>query len=172
MIFLLYSKYFKSENNSVILDKTGTEEIIEGNQIKNIKYESSDDEGRKYLIMAEVGEINNEKPNLINLNIVNAEITLNNNSKILISSNEAEYNHSTNNTKFKKNVELSHNKQSLKAEFLNLEFEKNLVEAFNNVHYKNDELSLKADKIDMNIKTKNFKIYNFSDQKVIIESLD
>ena len=124
MIFLLYSKYFKSENNSVILDKTGTEEIIEGNQIKNIKYESSDDEGRKYLIMAEVGEINNEK-NLINLNIVNAEITLNNNSKILISSNEAEYN-PPQIIQNLKNVELSHNKQSLKAEFLNLEFEKNL----------------------------------------------
>ena len=56
MIFLLYSKYFKSENNSVILDKTGTEEIIEGNQIKNIKYESSDDEGRKYLIMLRLGD--------------------------------------------------------------------------------------------------------------------
>ena len=53
---------------------------------------------------------------------------------------------------------------------LNIFFDKNLIEAFNNLNYKNLDIIMLADKIEIDLLTKNSKIYNFKDNKVIIKN--
>ena len=62
---------------------------------------------------------------------------------------------------------LEHN---IVCENLNIFFNKNLIEAFNNLNYKNLDIIMLADKIEIDLLTKNSKIYNFNDNNVIIKN--
>ena len=56
------------------------------------------------------------------------------------------------------------------CENLNIFFNENLIEAFNNLNYKNLNIIMLADKIEIDLLTKNSKIYNFNDNNVIIKN--
>ena len=58
IIYFLYSNYFKSDDFINESNKENQEKIIDENQIKNIKYESTDKIGRKYTIKSRQGKIN------------------------------------------------------------------------------------------------------------------
>ena len=170
--YSIFELYFKKNKLPKLVNEKQIIELTDQNKIKDIKYESTDKLGRKYMIMAKSGMIDKNISNLIDLNNVKAEIVLVDGSKILISSDLAKYNNLNNDTYFKKNIRLIYNEQLLTADNLNILFDKNLLEAFNNLTYKNSDLSLKADKIEINIKTKNSKIFNFDDEKVVVENLN
>ena len=55
-------------------------------------------------------------------------------------------------------------------ENLNIFFNKNLIEAFNDLNYKNSDIIMLADKIEIDLLTKNSKIYNFNDNNIIIKN--
>ena len=56
------------------------------------------------------------------------------------------------------------------CENLNVFFKKNLIEAFNNLNYKNLDFVMFADKIEIDLLTKYSKIYNFNEKNVIIKN--
>ena len=170
IIYFIYFSYFKSEDLVNDVKNESGEKTINENQIKNIKYESTDKIGRKYTIKSKQGEINRNNPNIIFLKVVTAEILLLDNTIISINSDEAKYNNISNDTEFNKNVKLEHENQFLNSDNLNIFFNKNLLEAHGNLLYKNEDFTLKADKIEVNIVTKNFKIYNISDKKIHIKT--
>lgn len=170
IIYFLYSNYFKSDDFINESNKENQEKIIDENQIKNIKYESTDKIGRKYTIKSRQGKINQKNPNMILLKMVTAEILLLDNTIIFINSDEAKYNNISNDTEFEKNVKLKHENQFLDSDNLNIFFNKNLLEAYGNLIYRNQDFTLKADKIEVSIDTKDFKIYNKSDKKIQIKT--
>ena len=168
ILIFIYQKYFKNElNDNVIINK---EEIIKTeNNLINIEYESIDREGRRYIITAETGNFKKENSELIFMTNVNAKIFLLDGSVIYVSSLNAEYNTLVYNTKFYKEVKMEFLEHHIFCENLNIFFNKNLIEAFNNLNYKNSDIIMLADKIEIDLLTKNSKIYNFDENNIIIK---
>ena len=169
ILIFVYQKYFKEETiDSLAINKdeiTKTE-----NNLINIEYESIDNEGRRYIITAETGNFKEEKSELIFMTNVSAKIFLLDGSIIYVSSLNAEYNTLIYNTKFYKEVNMKFLENHIFCENLNIFFNKNLIEAFNDLNYKNSDIIMLADKIEIDLLTKNSKIYNFNENKIIIKN--
>ena len=170
---IVYQKYFKTEleKDTVINENTSeNKERNDGeNNLINITYESIDREGRKYIITAETGNFEEDGSDLIYMTNVNAKIILLDGSIIYINSLKAEYNSSSYDTKFNKNVELKFSEHIIFCQNLNIFFQENLIEAFNDLTYKNSDIIMLADKIEIDLLTKKSKIYNFNNSNVIIK---
>ena len=100
---------------------------------------------------------------------VEAKIILLDGSIIYIESLNAEYDSSNYDTKFIKNVKLNFLNHNIFCQNLNIFFQKNLIEAFNDLTYKNLDIIMLADKVEIDLLTKKSKIYNFDKSNVIIK---
>ena len=101
---------------------------------------------------------------------VNGIITDAKQNIIKIVSLSAKYNTSNRETNFFDNVLLTFADNRIKSENLDLFFEKNLVYMSKKIVYKNSNIELKADKIKMEILSKNIKIYmDNKDQRIEIK---
>ena len=169
---LFYFKYIDKSDQTNKVDKIKDEivgsEDTKGNVISNIKYESQDLEGRKYLIKSQKGILNKDSPNIIKMEKVNAIITLVDGTAIEIMSDYADYNNINFDTKFSNNIQVKHLEHIIKSDDLVLSFEGNLLKAFNNLTYENLDLIMFADKIIFDLKSKNTKIFNFDESNVEI----
>ena len=169
ILIFVYQKYFKKEfNENIAVNKD--ENAKEENNLINIVYESTDKEGRKYIITAETGNFKEEEPDLIYMTIVEAKIFLVDGSVIHINSLNAEYNTTIYDTKFYNNVKLNFLEHDIFCNNLNFFFKDNLIEAFDDLNYKNLDIIMFADKIEIDLLTKNSKIYNFNENSVIIRN--
>ena len=169
ILMFVYQKYFKKEfNENVVVNKE--ENTKEENNLVNIVYESVDKEGRKYIITAETGNFKEEEPDLIYMTIVEAKIYLLDESVIYIDSVNAEYNTISYDTKFYNKVKLNFLEHDIFCNNLNIFFKDNLIEAFNDLNYKNLDIIMFADKIEIDLLTNNSKIYNFNENSVIIKN--
>ena len=170
---LFYKIYFMKENMPTIskkIDKNSSFDVKNSNLIYNIEYISEFKDGSFYVITSEVGELIFDQPGLIKMEKVIATINLNNSSPIKISSDGAIYDNVNHNTKFYENVIMTHNEHNANSDNLDLLLDKNLVTLFNNVIYKNLDAELKADKMEIDLITKNSKIFmtNHSDKINIV----
>ena len=171
---LFYLKYInksdQTNKDDEIKKKNVELESIKGNVISDISYESQDFEGRKYLIKSHKGIVNKNNPNIIEMEKVNAKITLIDGTYITIVSDYAFYDNIKFDTKFSKNIEVKHLEHIIKSDNLVLSFERNQLEAFNNLTYENLDLIMFADKIIFDFKSKNTKIFNFDNSNVNIQN--
>ena len=171
ILIFVYQKYLKREfNGNIAVNKD--ENTKEENNLINIVYESIDKEGRKYIITAETGSFKEKEPDLIYMTIVEAKVFLLDGSVIYIDSLNAEYNTLSYDTKFYNNVKLNFLEHDIFCNNLNIFFKDNLIEAFNDLNYKNLDIIMFADKIEIDLLTNNSKIYNFNENSVIIKSRD
>ena len=171
---LFYLKYInksdQTNKDDEIKKKNVELESIKGNVISDISYESQDFGGRKYLIKSHKGIVNKNNPNIIEMEKVNAKITLIDGTYITIVSEYAFYDNIKFDTKFSKNIEVKHLEHIIKSDNLVLSFEGNQLEAFNNLTYENLDLIMFADKIIFDFKSKKTKIFNFDDSNVKIQN--
>ena len=171
---LFYLKYInksdQTNKDDEIKKKNVELESLKGNVISDISYESQDFEGRKYLIKSRRGIVNKNNPNIIEMEKVNAKITLIDGTYITIMSDYAFYDNIKFDTKFSKNIEVKHLEHIIKSDNLVLSFEGNQLEAFNNLTYENLDLIMFADKIIFDFKSKNTKIFNFDNSNVKIQN--
>tara|TARA_B100001057_G_scaffold438621_1_gene471235 strand:+ start:514 stop:1122 length:609 start_codon:yes stop_codon:yes gene_type:complete len=176
-----YQKYMVSNNTSYKVSKkndstkTINENLVSkenketANIIENLKYTSEDLFGNTYLINAKSALVKEGKIDQVKLFEVMAKIIQKDDEVIYINSDVADYNKINNNTIFKKNVNVKYGDQSIDAELINLDFSKNLIKIEDNVYYKNDNIKVNADKIEIDIKSKKSKItMNQIDDKVKI----
>jgi len=168
IFFGVYQRYFKKivDLNDPVLEQDSSKQ---DNNLINITYESVDNTGRKYIISAESGLINEKEPDLIFMTNVSAEIFLLDKSTIYIESQKAEYNSLNYDTKFQDNIKLEFKEHNVFCDNLNIFFKDNLLEAYNNLTYKNLNIIMTADKIELDLLTKNSKIFNYNENKVKIE---
>ena len=139
--------------------------------IKDIEYTSKDSKGNEYIIKALEGEIDYSNPNVIFLKKVTALINLKNSNNIKITSNFGKYNSSNYDTIFSKNVIITYLDNKISGDYLDFSLDKNLMIISRNVVMKNEKSSLKADVIEVNIDTKDIKIFMYEEnKKVIIDS--
>ena len=169
----LFFKYFKKSNlESEIKTKLEKTQVASENMIEDLKYFSIDKQGNEYQIEAKKGNIDKSNPDIIYLENVKALIQLQKSNVILIRSKFAKYNTKNYDTLFNEAVSINYNEHSLKSEFLDLSFEKNLVSIYDDVRYLSGISSLSADKAEIDILNKKTKIFmNDPNQKVLINSL-
>ena len=142
-------------------------ETHKSNLIYQLKYSSKDKRGNSYIINSEFGEISKDNPELIQMRNVVATIITEGNSPLTIKADNAIYNNINYNTNFYTNVSTKLEQHNLSSDILNLIFEKNLLEILDNVVYKNLDTQLMADKIEIDIITKDIKIYMKSPLDVV-----
>ena len=182
--YLVYESFFKNrsfvqEENEININKenisiTQTEEIINSNKneknlISNLKYKSFDAMGNEYLINSKSAEMSSKNDELIKLIDVSAKIILKKKSPILIKSDYAIHNKNVFDTKFYGNVNVTHEDIKIFSENLDMMYNNNFVSLYNIKEIYDNNIQLKADKIDFDILTKNVSInMNENTEKVKI----
>ena len=173
---IFYKEYFQSDNkvleikkeNNINNEKIKETEIIEekkdANIIQNLRYVSEDIIGNTYILSANSAEIIKNDQDNVNLFNVEGEIIQDNGEKIEITSNTAKYNRENNNTLFKENVLVLYGNQTIQAEIMMIDFTKNSIEIFENVHYTNENLEIFADIVEIDLLKNKLKI-SMKDQK-------
>ena len=156
-----YNKYFKKESQNVIeltQDTDLKKKNNETNLITNLKYFSIDKRGNKYEITSEYGEMDTSNSDVIMMENVKAIIKIYNSEPIIITSNFAKYNVKNYDTNFKENILVKYVDSKLNGENLDLSFQNNLMSMYNNIIYQNPDTKLFADKLEIDLITKDSKI--------------
>ena len=175
LIFFFTYFYKQPEKNKLIENKNPlsnqnlTEDKDVLNIIENIKYLSFDSLGNQYEIGSEYGEIDLNDPDIIFMTNVTATIKSENYPVIKIRADFAKYNSSTYETNFTGNVLLSHVEHKINSDNLDLSIKNNLVTFFDNIIYTGTNTKLIADRIEIDLITKNSKVFmndNFEKVKI------
>ena len=156
-----YYKYFNKESKNVVevtQDKDVNKKINETNLITDLKYFSVDEKGNKYEITSGYGEISPDNPDIIMMKNVKAIIEIYNSDPIIITSNFAKYNVKNYDTSFEENILVKHADNKLNGENLDLSFQDSLISMYNNIIYQNLDTKLFADKLEIDLITKDSKI--------------
>ena len=181
----LFFFYFNSSNERKLIEKKRLEltekeniEIIEkniesSNIIEDVSYSAKDAKGNEYFLKASEGTIDLNDSNIIFLKSVKANIDLKNYKLIEISSDFGKYNINNYDTIFSKNVIVSYLDNKIMGDYLDFSYDKNLMIISKEVILSNSKSSLKADVIEVNIKTRDIKIFMYEqDKKVNIKSFE
>ena len=169
---ILYLKYSKKESVSKIEEKV-LKEPYKSNIMEDVSYSSKDAKENEYIVNASQGEIDYDRPNIIYLTDVRAYIKLTNSNDVTITSDFGKYNTNNFDTIFSKNVIINYLDNKITGEYLDFSMERNSMIISRKVVYTNPENILKADVIEINITTKDTKIFMYKDnKKVNIKSKD
>ena len=171
IIFFFYYKYFFFKEEIVNLTYQNNEVVSsDNNLIKNLEYLSTDKNGNKYLINAEYGDISfaDAEENIILMTNVNAQIDLFEKDTVYLTSNFAKYNTLNLETNFYKNVVLQYTQHEISSDNIDLSFEKNFAWVYNNIVYNSPTNKFFADKLEIDLLTKDSKIYMYDNKKIKI----
>jgi len=169
---IFYFKYFHKKNTSKIINvgekKIDKDDITLGNTVKDILYESIDSEGNNYVINSDFGTFSDRNQEEILMTNVTAKIIFKNGNQVDLKSNRAKYNTVNSNTNFFDNVYLKFLNHSINSDNIDVLFTDSKLEAYNNLVYRNSDVNLMADKMELDLLTKNSKIFMLDNSKVKI----
>ena len=169
--YFIYFNFLKKNETIKITSESLEEKSFSSNTIKDVSYLSKDTKGNEYIINASTGEIDIKEPDIIYLTNVRAEINLKNSNKVVITSEYGKYNTKNFDTIFSENVIINYLNNKITGEYLDFSLERNLMVISRNIVYTNPENILIADVLEMNIQTKDTKIFMYEDKnKVKIKS--
>ena len=155
-IFLMYFNQELEPTNKVVSKNEMPKKTNEkSNIIKDIKYLSKDEGGNTYSIFAEYGEIKDQDPNIIYLKNVKAKISILNSGDINIKSDFAKYNNKSFDTNFYENIKVDYAEHKINCRYLDLSFDKQLAILHENISYKSLETNLFADRLEIDLISKN-----------------
>jgi len=156
---IFFKFYFKPINLTKEYDsKINNSDSNQNNLMSNIKYFAADKIGNEYIVQSKLAEFDPNQPNLILMEEVTGNIQFTNSSPILISSDKAIYNKLNHDTKFFENVLATYDDHKISSQNLELFFDKNLASISKKIIYKNLNTELRADRIEIDLVTKNSKI--------------
>ena len=177
--FLIFFYFKSSPDNNLVEKKKEIErikkeniEVVEeriesSNIIEDVSYSAKDTKGNEYSLNAGLGTIDQNESNFIFLKSVEANIKLKNYESIEISSDFGKYNINNYDTIFSKNVIITYLDTRIVGNYLDFSLDKNLMIISKNVSLKNDKSSLKADVIEINIETKDIKVFMYEENKKV-----
>jgi LPS export ABC transporter protein LptC len=168
-----YLKYFTKNFEEVkkvpVIEKIDKKQNSTSTYIDDIDYISTDTKGNTYQITAKQAEIKIENSDVMFLRDVVAFIFIKDSDKVKITSNYGKYNSKNYDTIFSKNVIVVYPGHKITGEYLDFSFLNNLGIFTTNVIYAGNKTSLFADKIEMDLITKDAKVFmNNSNKKVIV----
>ena len=166
IIYLKFSKDSKEESITKIEEEV-KEEPYKSNIMENVSYSSKDARENEYTVNASKGEIDYDNPNTIFLTDVKAVVKLTNSNNVTITSDYGKYNTNNFDTIFSKNVMITYLDNKITGEYLDFSLKRNSMIISRKVVYTNLENILKADVIEINITTKDTKIFMYKDNKKV-----
>ena len=165
IIFSTFFFYFKKKENlkesnlPIIKEKESLIDDETGTLIKDINYSFSDPAGNYYELLSEVGKVDINNSDKIFMTNVLATIYLTDSSPVKITSKHANYNKINHETSFFENVKVTHLIHKATSENLDISFKDNVASMYNNIVYNKPGTNLKADRLEIDLITKNSKIF-------------
>ena len=167
-----FTKNFKDLKEAPVIEKIDKDQNSTSTYIDDINYISADAKGNKYQITAKQAEIKVENSDVMFLRDVVAFIFMKDSDTVGITSNFGKYNSKNYDTIFSENVIVIYPGHKITGEYLDFSFLSNLGTFTTNVVYTGEKTNLFADKIEMNLATKDAKIFmNDTGKKVLIEGI-
>ena len=176
-----FTKNFEDIKDTPIIEKVDENQNSDSTYINDINYVSKDVRGNKYQITAKLAEIKIENSNVMFLTDVIAFIFIKNKDTVKITSNFGKYNTINYDTIFSENVIVVYPGHIITGEYLDFSFLTDLGIFTTNVIYTGEKTNLFADKIEMNLTTKDTKIFMneldifedfFEPKKVLVEGTE
>ena len=182
-IYYVYKFYFKTKDNikidqSDIVQNNSSDDINnnksdfdidnQNNLIKNLSYFSKDNLGNEYIIESKYSELNLDNVDIISMENVSAKIIMVNSKPIYVTSNFAKYNNENYETTFTDNVLIVYLDNKIRCEKFYISIENNLANVTDNVIYENPKGKLIADTIEIDLITKNSKIFMIDKNKKVM----
>ena len=165
-----FTENFKDVKKTLAIEKVDENQNSTSTYINDINYISTDVRGNKYQITAKLAEIKIENPDLMFLSDVVAFVFIKDKDTVKITSNFGKYNTKNYDTIFSENVIVVYPGHKVTGEYLDFSFLTNLGVFTTNVIYTGEKTNLFADKMEMNLTTKDTKIFmNDAGKKVLIE---
>jgi LPS export ABC transporter protein LptC len=165
-----FTKNFEDTKETPVIEKIDENQNSTSTYIDDINYVSEDAKGNKYQITAKQSEIKIENSDVMFLSGVVAFIFIKDSDKVKITSNFGKYNSKNYDTIFSENVIVIYPGHKITGEYLDFSFLSNLGTFTKNVIYTGEKTNLFADKIVMNLTTKDTQIFmNSTGKKVLIE---
>ena len=176
--FFIFNTYYKSDktlksSKKIIIKNSEEPKSNDGNDIiQDIRYTSNNNNGDVLEILADYGEPSTEIEDLMFLTKVVANITLKNKSNIKLISDYANFNTKTFETTFINNIKIFRDDETILGNELYLVFDQtekvlkdnsnadqNLIRISHDVIIKKPGYMLKADVLEIDLITKNTKVY-------------
>ena len=177
---ILFFFYLKSNYDQKLIEKKKKIDLVEkenveiidekiesSNILEDVSYSAKDVKGNEYFLKASEGTIDQNTSNYIFLKSVKAIINLKNYRLIEISSDFGKYNINNYDTIFSKNVIIKYLDNKITGDYLDFSWDKNLMIISRDVILENNTSFLKADVIEVNIETKDIKIFMYDENKKI-----
>jgi len=143
-------------------------EISNENIIKDIRYFSKDGQNNSYEIISDFGKIDIDNPDITFMTNVTASIYLENSNNIIITSKFANFNNKNYETEFYETVNIVRADERIRSQKLEFSLIKDLILISDQVIFEKPGFNLKADKVEIDLITKNSKIFmNDSTKKVV-----
>lgn len=159
-----YYKYFKFDEKGDV--KNTTELNLEksnstkNNLIKNLKYEIQFNDKTMYNITADSSEIKYENDGeIVSMKVVTAVLTDENNITITVTSDDAIYNSTNYNSQFRNNVKIIYLDHIILSDKMDISFDENIANIYDNVFYEGVQGTLKSDNIKINLISKDIEIF-------------
>jgi len=175
--FWFYLEYFTNKFEDAkevqVIAKVNEEQNSESTYINDINYTSVDFRGNKYQITAKLAEIKIDNSDVMFLTDVIAFVFMKDKDTVKITSNFGKYNTINYDTIFSEKVIVVYPGHKITGEYLDFSFLTDLGIFTTNVIYTGEKTNLFADKIEMNLTTKDTKIFmNNVGEKVLIEGTE
>ena len=128
------------------------------NLVKDVEYNSIDDKGNNFYLLANSGKSNANNKDVLDLVNVRGEITSDKRDTIYIVSDFAEFNSTNSNSKFYDNVIINYQEKQITCVNFDINMETNKAIAYNNVIITDPKSTMKAGIVEFDLKTKNIDI--------------
>ncbi len=128
------------------------------NLTKEVEYLATDRKGNKYKIFAKSGRTNQNNKNVLDLDNVRGVIIAEKRSNIYFVADFAEYNSSNQRTELYQNVVITYDDKQITCDNFDINMETNFAIAYYNVVVTDPKSIMKAEKIVLDIETKDINI--------------
>ncbi len=128
------------------------------NLVKDIEYNSIDEKGNKFYLLASSGKSNIYNKDILDLDNVRGEITSDNRDTIYIVSDFAQFNSVNSNSKFYNNVVINYQDKQITCINFDINMETNKAIAYNDVIITDAKSTMRAGILELDLKTKDINI--------------
>ena len=166
LCIFFYKRYLNQETKIIDYEKkqiilnNNLEKKSQNNIINNLSYEANLDKNRKYKITSDTSEIfYQDGVEIINMKSVLAKFSQKDKFPLTVKSDEAIYNSSNYNSRFKKNVIITYFTHIIEAENAYIDFDSDIILINENVRYKGPIATMLTDNIKINLATESISVF-------------
>ena len=170
LTYFYYPSIKKSEiqkDQSLKIEKEENFSDERSTTFKNVEYQGYYDFDKPFTVESETAFImSKENPDILYMLNMEANLHLSDGRIVRIVSNKGRYNKLTNDCFFEEDVKATDGETLIYADNLDLLATKNYVQIYNNVSLNHASGHLRADKVDYNFDTKNFKVSMLDEKRI------